>query len=304
MKVENQSQKLLGNLGCFFAMLMWSFTFPASEVLLETWGVMALIVIRTMLAVMTLMAIWVWIDGLAKVLSAPWVRGITVGGVGFGIGAVLLLVGQKMSDPVTPAIAAAMMPIAGAAVEVIFDKRRLRLRLIIAIALALIGGLLAGGVNLSDATFGLGTVFCVIGIFLFAWVTRAATRDFQTLSSIGQTTVTLIGCLIVVIIIYALCLISGLGETHVGSTSSKNLLLLLVMSVASIAIAQLLWIWGADRLGILFASLHMNVAPFYVMAIVVICMGEHWVWSQAFGAIIVGLGVLIAQSHNWRKVHK
>jgi drug/metabolite transporter (DMT)-like permease len=76
------------------------------------------------------------------------------------------------------------------------------------------------------------------------------------------------------------------------------------MSVASIAIAQLLWIWGADRLGILFASLHMNVAPFYVMAIVVICMGEHWVWSQAFGAIIVGLGVLIAQSHNWRKVHK
>ena len=304
MTVENQSQKLLGNLGCFFAMLMWSFTFPASEVLLETWGVMALIVIRTMLAVMTLMAIWVWIDGLAKVLSAPWVRGITVGGVGFGIGAVLLLVGQKMSDPVTPAIAAAMMPIAGAAVEVIFDKRRLRLRLIIAIALALIGGLLAGGVNLSDATFGLGTVFCVIGIFLFAWVTRAATRDFQTLSSIGQTTVTLIGCLIVVIIIYALCLISGLGETHVGSTSSKNLLLLLVMSVASIAIAQLLWIWGADRLGILFASLHMNVAPFYVMAIVVICMGEHWVWSQAFGAIIVGLGVLIAQSHNWRKVHK
>ena len=139
MKVENQSQKLLGNLGCFFAMLMWSFTFPASEVLLETWGVMALIVIRTMLAVMTLMAIWVWIDGLAKVLSAPWVRGITVGGVGFGIGAVLLLVGQKMSDPVTPAIAAAMMPIAGAAVEVIFDKRRLRLRLIIAIALAKYG---------------------------------------------------------------------------------------------------------------------------------------------------------------------
>ena len=265
---------------------------------------MALIVMRTMLAVMTLMVIWVWFDGLAKVLSAPWVRGITVGGVGFGIGAVLLLVGQKMSDPVTPAIAAAMMPIAGAAVEVIFDKRRLRLHLIIAIALALIGGLLAGGVNLSDTTFGLGTLFCVIGIFLFAWGTRAATRDFQTLSSIGQTTITLIGCLIVVIIIYGLCLITGLGDIHVGSTSSKNLVLLLIMSVASIAIAQLLWIWGADRLGILFASLHMNVAPFYVMAIVVIFMGEYWVWSQAFGAIIVGLGVFIAQSHSWRKNHK
>ena len=227
-----------------------------------------------------------------------------MGGVGFGIGAVLLLVGQKMSDPVTPAVAAAIMPIAGAAVEVIFDKRRLQLHLIIAIALALIGGLLAGGVNLGDATFGVGTLFCVIGIFLFAWVTRAATRDFQTLSSIGQTTVTLIGCLIVVIIIYGICLITSLGETNIGSISPTNIVLLVVMSVASIAIAQLLWIWGADRLGILFASLHMNVAPFYVMAIVVIFMGEHWVWGQAFGAIIVGVGVLIAQSHSWRKDHR
>jgi drug/metabolite transporter (DMT)-like permease len=52
-----------------------------------------------------------------------------------------------MSDPVTPAIAAAMMPIAGAAVEVVFDKRRLRLHLLIAIVLAFAGGLLAGGVN-------------------------------------------------------------------------------------------------------------------------------------------------------------
>ena len=146
--------------------------------------------------------------------------------------------------------------------------------------------MLAGGVNLSDATFGVGTLFCVIGIFLFAWVTRAATRDFQTLSSIGQTTVTLIGCLIVVIIIYGICLITSLGETNIGSISPTNIVLLVVMSVASIAIAQLLWIWGADRLGILFASLHMNVAPFYVMAIVVIFMGEHWVWGQAFGAII------------------
>jgi drug/metabolite transporter (DMT)-like permease len=55
--------------------------------------------------------------------------------------------GKKMSDPVTPAIAAAMMPIAGAAVEVVFDKRRLRLHLLIAIVLAFAGGLLAGGVN-------------------------------------------------------------------------------------------------------------------------------------------------------------
>ena len=47
-----------------------------------------------------------------------------MGRVDFGIGAVLLLVGQKMSDLVALAVAAVMMLIAAAAVGVIFDKRK------------------------------------------------------------------------------------------------------------------------------------------------------------------------------------
>ena len=289
------------NLACFAAMFMWAFAFPASEVLLESWGVMALIVVRTGLAVGALTVLWLWADGLSQVLAAPWLRGITVGGVGFGIGAVLLLAGQKLSDPVTPAIAAAMMPIAGAAVEVIFDRRRLRLHLIIAIVLALIGGLLAAGVNINDGTFGIGALLCVLAIVLFAWVTRSATRDFQSLSTIGQTTITLIGSLVVVSIIYGVCFIVGLGEIQLGFTDSRNLTLLFVMSIASIAVAQLLWIWGAGGLGILLASLHMNVAPFYVMGIVVVFMDGQWVWGQAFGAALVGVGVLVAQFANQKR---
>ena len=77
------------NLACFFAMFMWAFAFPASEVLLESWGVMALILSRTGLAVAALLVLWLAVDGLAQVLAAPWVRGIAVGGTGFGIGAVL-----------------------------------------------------------------------------------------------------------------------------------------------------------------------------------------------------------------------
>jgi drug/metabolite transporter (DMT)-like permease len=93
LELDKQPGTVLANLACFTAMFLWSFAFPASEVLLENWGVMALIVVRTGLAVATLMILWVWSDGLLQVLAAPWIRGITVGGVGFGIGAVLLLVG-------------------------------------------------------------------------------------------------------------------------------------------------------------------------------------------------------------------
>ena len=299
--MTNSPGIITANLACFVAMFMWAFAFPASEVLLQTWGVMALILVRTILAVSTLTVIWLWVDGFSKLRLAPWFHGLKIGGIGFGIGAILLLVGQKMSDPVTPAIAAAMMPIAGAAVEVVLDKRMLKLHLIVAIVLAFIGGIFAGGVNLNDVTFGIGALFCVIAIVLFAWVTHATTNDLKLLSPIGQTAITLIGCLTVVLLAYIVSVIIGVKEYHIGLTGVTEITLLMVMAVASIALAQLLWIWGAGGLGILLASLHMNIAPFYVMAIVVIFMGDQWNWSQALGAGLVGIAVLIAQSKQFNK---
>ena len=297
--MRNSPGIITANLACFLAMFMWAFAFPASEVLLQSWGVVALLLARTVLAVGTLILIWFWIDGIENIKSAPWFHGIKIGGVGFGVGAILLLVGQKLSDPVTPAIAAAMMPIAGAAVELVLEKRVLKLHLIIAIILAFIGGILAGGVNFNDAAFGVGALFCLIAIVLFAWVTHATTNDLKSLSPIGQTTITLIGSLIVVTAVYVVSLAGGIKGTYVGLTGATELTLLIIMAVASIALSQLLWIWGAGGLGILFASLHMNIAPFYVMAILVVFMGEHWNWSQAFGAALVGTAVLIAQSRQF-----
>jgi drug/metabolite transporter (DMT)-like permease len=277
-------------------MAMWAFSFPANEVLMESWGSLALIVARTGLAVGVLTILWIWADGLFQVLAAPWLRGVTVGGIGFGLGMFLLLIGQKLSNAVTPAIAAAMMPVAGAAIEVVLDKRRLRPHLLVGIALALTGGWLATGLRLSEGTYGLGALLCGVAVILFAWATRSATRDFLTLTPVGQTTITLIGGLIVVIVLYGFSYSIGLGETNIGSTDPESLALLIVMGVGSLAFAQLLWIWGAGGLGILLASLHMNAVPFYVMVVVVVFLDGPWSWDQAFGALLVGAGVLIAQS--------
>ena len=129
----------------------------------------------------------------------PRFHGLKIGGVGFGIGAILLLVGQKISDPWTPTIAAAMMPIAGAAVEVVLDKRVLKVHMMVAMELTFIGGALSSGVNLNDLTFGIEGLFCMLAIVLFAWVTHATTNDLNSLSPIGQTAITLIGCFTLVL---------------------------------------------------------------------------------------------------------
>ncbi len=287
------------NIACFMSILMWSITFPAGEVLLETWGSLALLSARMGPAVIAMVVIWALVESPRAVLQAPWLRGgIFVGGLGFGIGSVFFLVGQKMSDAVMPAIAVAMMPIFGAMLEVAFDNRRLRLHLVVGLSLALSGGYLATGVNFADATFGLGALYCLIAVILFAWATRAATRNFPTLTPIGQTAVTFGGGLVFVLLAHGLALAFGLGETAIGLTDQLNISLLAVSALVGVAAAQTLWIWGAGGLGIMLASFHMNALPFYVMIILVTMMNEPWNWAQAFGALLVGLGVLTAQSRK------
>ena len=302
INTQSSPSVITANIACFMAMLMWAVGFPSGEILLETWGAISLLSIRILIAVSLLMIFWIVAEGMPTVLAAPWGRGLTVGGIGFGFGAILLLVGQKMSDPVTPAIVASMMPIAGASIEVVLDKRKLYFQLLGGIVLAMVGGLLATGVRLSNGKFGLGALFCLLAIFLFAWATRKTTRDFKTLSSLGQTNVTLVGALIITLMVHGSFLVLGFGETEIGNLDSRHIMILLIFSLPAIAISQLLWIWAAGGLGILLASLHMNAVPFYVMLIVVMLFGDTWDWDQAIGAVLVATGVLLAQAPGPTKV--
>ncbi len=294
--LSTRQNALVSNLTCFSAMAMWSIAFPIAEFMLASWGTVALVFVRQLIGVAAMLAAWIWLDGWAAARGANWRRGIGVGGIGFGLGSVTFLWGQALSDAVTPAIAASMMPIAGALLEVSFDGRRMRPRLLLGILLALIGGLMATGTRLDEGEFGWGSLLCLFSVFLFAWCTRATNTDFRTLSYIGRTTITMAGALVVVALIYFPLLLFELPGAGIGRLDLQHVALLLASAIVSMALAQHLWIRGASGLGILLASLHMNAVPFYVMVIVVLFLGESWNWWQAGGAAVVAAGVVIAQS--------
>jgi drug/metabolite transporter (DMT)-like permease len=284
------------NLLCFSAMVMWSFAFPIAEVMLVSWGTVALVLVRQLIGVGALFTCWLWIDGWVGIRAVNWRRGVGVGGIGFGLGSITFLVGQNMSDAVTPAIAASMMPIIGALLEVSLDGRRMRPRLLLGIVLALTGGLLATGTRMTEGSFGWGSLLCLFSVVLFAWATRATTRGFGSLSFVGRTTITMSGSLTIVLCVYLVMQLLEVPGTAIGMLDSRHILLLVFSSVASLALAQFMWIRGASGLGILLASLHMNAVPFYVMVIVVMFLGAQWSWWQAAGAAIVATGVMLAQS--------
>ena len=136
---------------------------------------------------------------------------------------------------------------------------------------------------MNEGNFGWGSLLCLFAVVLFAWATRATNKNLGKLSFVGQTTITLSGSLVVVLMVYLLMRVFEVPGTNLGLLDTNHVLLLVFASVASLALAQFMWIRGAAGLGIMLASLHMNAVPFYVMVIVVLFLGE----SQPTIAIVI-----------------
>ena len=63
-------------------MVMWAFSFPIAEVMIETWGTVGLVLIRQAIAAFTLCLFWFWLDGWAPIRHAcepsAWWKGLSV----------------------------------------------------------------------------------------------------------------------------------------------------------------------------------------------------------------------------------
>ncbi len=296
MKASSQeTRRFIPNLQCFVSIFMWASGFVALEFLLDDWGALSLNALRLGVSALVLFLWWIFRERYQTLLGVPWLRGLSIGAIGWGLGSLMLFLGQRMSDPVTTTVVVAMMPLAGAAIEIVFDKHRLSTVAVLGILLALYGGYLATGVSIQDTEMGLGILLCLASIFLFAWATRATTRQLDELSPTGQTTVTMIGGALFSFILYCLFWLSGSDEVRLGAITTEVLIPFLVYLIPSSGIAQLLWIFGAGRLGIMIASFHMNAAPFYVMLILVALSHGDLELSRALGAGMVILGVILAQ---------
>jgi drug/metabolite transporter (DMT)-like permease len=292
---------LSANLICLASMLVWAAGLPAADLIIPLIPPLPLTALRTGLAAGVLMLFWLAWEGWEPIRRANWGRGIVVGGVCMGLGAVLLVIGQARTDAVTVSIITATMPIVGIALEVALDGRKLTMPLIFGLILSLLGGAVAlaqGGFSLN---LGLGALAAFASVVAFTWGSRATVTAFPDMTNLGRTALTVAGafiCAVVVSVTYA-----GFGGPSVqwAAIGWREVGALMLFGIGSLAVSQILWIMAVGRIGIGAASLHMNAVPFYVM-IFAFALGAAWNWPQTIGAVVVVLGVLIAQGMlRWRR---
>ncbi len=283
---------LSGNLLAVGAMVLWAAGFPAAEALLDVWHPITLMLLRLGMAMAVLVPLWILFEGPLAVLHARWGRGIWIGMLGFGSGTNLLLFAQWYTDPVTVALIAAATPICATIIEVFAGARRLSARFVAGLGASVLGGGIAVGGAFSPDV-GWGILMAVAAGFFFTWASHAAVRDFPDMSAMGRSTITFAGAGVFTAMIFAA--MSWAGEVAIPQViTPKEWGLLAVYAVAAMALSQILFIASVARLGIALSSFHINIAPFYVM-LIMIALGGAWDWRAAIGAAIVGIGVLLSQ---------
>ncbi len=287
--------RVTANLLCMASMFIWSAGLPAGQPLVGMLPPLPLAAARLALAALALLPVWALAEGFGALARARWLRGFLIGGSTIGAASLFLVVGQRMTDPVTVAIISAAMPVIGIAIEVLLDGRRVTGGLALGLALSLAGGLVALDRSAGAPGLGLGALLCLGSTVTYTLGSRLTVTAFPELTSLGRTTVTMTGAGLAGLLATGLSALGGGAMADWGQLGTIDWLRLLAFSVGSLGVSQVLWIMSVGKLGIGLAALHINAAPFYVM-LITWALGSPWNWMQALGAAIVGLGVLAAQN--------
>ncbi|WP_425081312.1 DMT family transporter [Ruegeria arenilitoris] len=277
------------------SMLTWAAGFPAAEVLLQSWPPVALFAARLVLAVAFLVPVWLLIDGPSRVLRARWGHALFVGGT-LGAGMFLIIVAQKLTDPVTVAIIASCAPLFATLLELATGTRRLRWNFAVGLVVSIVGGLIATSA-VAPAQLGLGAGCAILSTGLFCWASMATARDFPDLSQTGRSTITLVGGLIVAAFLFFAAGQAGVDILPSAPIDVQQMGMLVIYALVSLGLSQVLFIASVGKLGVALASFHINIAPFYVMLIMLV-LGEEWNWTRALGASIVAVAVVLAQDRR------
>ncbi|MDB4058133.1 hypothetical protein N9522_07270, partial [Candidatus Thioglobus sp.] len=120
------------------------------------------------------------------------------------------------------------------------------------------------------------------------------------MSNLGQTAVTSFGMAGLSIFLYFVCSVFFDLTNATSIITIEHLGLVLIYAWLGLGISQIFWIKAVSQLGIGLASFHLNAVPFYVMFMLFL-LGDSWIWHQAFGALIVISGVILAQQKSSKK---
>lgn len=276
------------------AMLLWSTSFPISDTLLNRWDPLSLAAVRLGGGVVML-ALIAWVIGKRyNWHNWPIREALVVGAIGIGIGTFGLNLGLKYSNPVNVSVIATTIPLFSVLLGMIKGEETLSARIMVAISLAICGGILVSWSSAQTAVGFQGGELLMLGaVILWTWYSRVSVTRLLVIPAYPRTLLTMAGGAMILLPVAVVLQLTGLVELSL-SWSSPDLARIVALCVFGVGLSMVCWMISAEKIGVTIASLHINALPFYVL-LLGLMFGGVLLLSQVAGAVLVAIGAVLAQ---------
>jgi drug/metabolite transporter (DMT)-like permease len=295
----NTATMVAANLALLLNAAIWGTMIPVLVLLLDTWDPFFLAASRYALGVPVILLLVLLVErgGLGRGGVPRW-RLWLLGAVGMGGFAPLYTIGIANSHPVVAAVVGAIGPVTAAVIawamyRVPFDRGTTP-----GIALAVAGAVLATYAPAEDApalTLRGGELLIVAAQACWAWYSLAAQRWLAGWSQLRISALTMTTGGATLILVYLVAVAAGAAYAPPAvPRSGEDIGLFVWMVLASVVLGLLLWNFGVRRVGVVVASLFMNLVPIVAIAITA-ALGTRPTTLQLVGGALVIAGVMQTQ---------
>ena len=291
---------LKGNMAAVASHVLWATTFPATQILLAGWEPVLLTTGRLVTALVGILLLFPLLGRRPRLAGMPWRAALRIGAFYMAPSVLLAVWGQALSDPLTAAIIITSMPLVSALIGWSGGTERLHPALLVGLALAIAGGILASSGNAGRLGGFRGGELLVLGsVTLWTLYSRAVVRELAELDHLDQSLVTMTCGAGTLVLVSSLLVTAGIVPARLD-LSPGMLGVLLWMGTIGVGLTLPLWFVAARHLGVTIAAMHQNLLPFYVMVFALL-LGGAFDRRALLGALLVSLGALVAQL-PWRRL--
>lgn len=297
--------RLTAALGLFVTTLCWGSTVPITAELLKS--IDPLLVAPARYAIATpILLLFSWIVDRGKPWPhyLPWLRTAILGG-SVALFVTLVAYGIYYSDPVTAVAIFATSPVVALAMSWLADRRPLPAIHLVAVALAVAGGIMAAvfkpGSELRLGFRG-GELMLLAGMVCWIWYSMKAQTWLAPLgfTQIRLTFVSSFAALIWLVIVYIAGVALGLAAPPPASPTAVSIVELVWMAFGPTALGVALWNYGNAIMGVAVSMLYVNLSPIVGVVISVLLFGADTTLMQMVGGFLVVAGVGVIQIHSLR----
>ena len=290
--------RLLANLGLLVTACAWGTLIPVINLLLPRWDALFLALARYALALpFLLLALKLREPGrLLPAGVAPW-RLALLGAVGIGAFAALFTIGVAHANPITAAILSAGGPVIALFVTWLVDRTPVDRRLVPGIALVVAGGAIATiDFGRGGRPFDLrgGEPLMIAATFCWTWASLMAQRWLAGCTQIRIATLLLLPGVAVLAVVDLAAIAVGLARWPLPLRGPLDGALFLWMGLFAVLGGLLLWNHGVRVLGVIVASIFLNLIPVTAVALTA-ALGTVPTAPQLAGGALVLAGLVRAQ---------